>query len=48
MKKQDDKFESSFNFDLERMQKSVSAPKLKIPRGLTREERRKFIKKAVQ
>lgn len=35
--------EISFNFDLERMKRAVESPTIRIPEGLTREEKRKYI-----
>lgn len=39
--------DNQFNFDLERMKQAVAGPSIRIPMGLSREERRAYISEAL-
>lgn len=43
-----DKKDNHFNFDLARMAASINSGTISLPRGLSREERRAFIKDALE
>lgn len=40
--------EPQFNFDLEQMTKAINSGTISLPRGLTGEERREFIRKRLE
>lgn len=37
--------ECQFNFDLDRMKKAVEGPSIELPKGLSREELKEYLKK---
>lgn len=40
--------DNNFNFDLERMKIAVESPTIQLPKGLSREDLRKYLKERVE